>query len=153
MLDCVLYDIHVYNILLIIDHVLPTDSVLPIPLPAQSIDVLNAKVAPGVSVKDIFVRHIANLATALSTDPIRFASEFAAVHLIPLTKVNDLNSQLGLSNMAKATQLVTALHTNLEVDNNPKLLLKTCEVLKKQKSLMLDTIVVNILEQLGKLQH
>ena len=54
--------------------------------------------------------------------------------------------------MAKATQLVTALHTNLEVDNNPKLLLKTCEVLKKQESLMLDTIVVNISEQLGKLQ-
>ena len=123
---------------------------LPIPLPAQSIDVLNAKVAPGVSAKDIFVRQSANLADALSTDPIRFAGEFAAVHLIPLTKVNGLSSQLGLSNMVKASQLVTALHTNLKVDNNPKLLLKTCEVLKKQESLMLDTIVVNILKQLGK---
>ena len=116
-------------------------------------DVLNAKVAPGVSAKDIFVRQSANLAAALSIDPIRFAGEFAAVHLIPSTKVDDLNSQLGLSNMEKATQLVTALHTNLVVDNNPKLLLKTCEVLKKQKSLVLDTIVVYILEQLGKLQH
>ena len=125
---------------------------LPILLPAQSIDVLNAKVAPGVSAKDIFIRQSAKLADALSTDPIRFASEFAAVHLIPQEKVNDLSTRSG-PNMEKATQLVTALHTNLVVDNNPKLLLKTCEVLKKQKSLVLDTIVVYILEQLGKLQH
>ena len=125
---------------------------LPIPLPAQSIDVLNAKVAPGVSAKDIFVRQSANLAAALSTDPIRFAVQFAAVNLIPQEKVNDLSTQSG-PNMEKATQLCIALHTPLVVDNNPKLLLKTCEVLKKQKSLMLDTIVVNILEQLGKLQH
>ncbi len=132
-------------------HALPTDSVLPIPLPAQSIDVLNAKVAPGVSAKAIFVQHSANLADALSTDLIRFAGEFAAVNLIPVTEVDDLSSRSGLSNIEKATQLVKALHTNLKVDNNPKLLLKTCEVLKKQKSLVLDTIVVNILEQLGKL--
>ena len=144
--------IYMYNILLIIDHVLPTDSdVLPIPLPAQSIDVLNAKVALGVSAKDIFVRQSANLAAALSTDPIRFAGEFAAAHMIHPTGADNLNSKLGLSNMEKATQLVTALHTNLEVDNNPKLLLKTCEVLKKQERFVLDTIVVNILEQLGKL--
>ncbi len=133
-------------------HALPTDSVLPIPLPAQSIGVLNAKVAPGVSAKDIFVQHFAKLATALSTDPIRFAVEFAAVNLIPPTNVDNLSSQFALPNMVKATQLVTTLHTNLEVDNNPKLLLKTCEVLKNQRSFVLDNIVVNMLEQLGELQ-
>ncbi len=133
-------------------HALPADSLVPIPLPAQSIDVLNAKVAPGVSAKDIFVQHSAVLAAALSTDPIRFAGEFAAVHLITTTKVDDLNSRQSLSNVEKATLLVTALRTNLEVDNGPKLLLKTCEVLKKQEILVLDTIVVNILEQLGRLQ-
>ena len=131
-------------------HVLPTDSVLP--KPAQSIDVLNAKVAPGVSAIDIFVRQSANLADALSTDPIRFAVEFAAIDLITTTKVDDLSTRSSLSNFEKATQLVTALHTNLKVDNNPKLLLKICEVLKKHKSHALDTIVGKILDQLGKLQ-
>ncbi len=136
---------------MIIDACLTTDSLLPIPLLAQSIDVLNAKVAPGVSANDIFVQHFANLVDALETDPIRFAGEFAAVHLIPLTEVKNLSSQLGLSNMVKATQLVTALHTNLkDVDNGPKLLLKICEVLKKHKSHALDIIIVNILDQLGK---
>ena len=135
-----------------IDHVLPTDSVLPIPLPAQSIDVLNAKVALGVSAKDVFVRQSAKLADALSTDPIRFAGEFAAVNLITPTKVDDLSTRSSLSNLEKATQLVTALRVNLQdVDNNPKLLLTICEVLKKHKSHALDTIVDNILEQLGKL--
>ena len=113
---------------------------------------LNAKVAPGVSAKDIFVRHIANLADALSTDPIRFAGKFAAVHLITPTKVDDLSTRSSLSNLEKATQLVTALRVNLQdVDKGPKLLLKTCEVLKMHKSHALDAIVVNILEQLGKL--
>ena len=125
---------------------------LPIPLPAQSIDVLNAKVAPGVSAKDVFVRQSAKLADALSTDPIRFAGEFAAVNLITPTKVDDLSTRSSLSNLEKATQLVTALRVNLQdVDNNPKLLLTICEVLKKHKSHALDTIVDNILEQLGKL--
>ncbi len=131
-------------------HVLPTDSVLP--KPAQSIDVLNAKVAPGVSAIDIFVRQSANLADALSTDPIRFAVEFAAIDLITTTKVDDLSTRSSQSNFEKATLLVTALHTNLKVDNNPKLLLKICQVLKKHKSHALDTIVGKILDQLGKLQ-
>ncbi len=133
-------------------HVLSTDSVQPIPLPAQSIDVLNAKVAPGVSANDIFVQQSATLTAALSTDPIRFAGEFAAVHLITTTKVDDLSTRSSLSNLEKATQLVAALRVNLkDVDKGPKLLLKICEVLKKHKSHVLDTIVVNILDQLGKL--
>ena len=139
--------------LLIIDACFTyTDSVLPIPLPAQSIDVLNAKVSPGVSAKYIFVRQSANLADAFSTDPIKFAGEFAAVNLITPTKVDDLSTRSSLSNLEKATQLVSALHVNLKIDNNPKLLLTICEVLKKHKSHALDTIVINILEQLGKLQ-
>ena len=52
----------------------------------------------------------------------------------------------------KATQLVSALRVNLQdVNKDPKLLLEICEVLKKHKSHALDTIVDNILEQLGKL--
>ena len=128
------------------------DNVLPIPLPAQSIDVLNAKVAPGVSAKDILVQHSAILAAALSTDPIRFAGEFAAVHLITSTKVDDLNTRSGVSNIEKATQLVSALHVNLQdVDNGPQLLLKICEVLQQHRIPVLDTIIVKIVEQLGKL--
>ena len=140
-------------VLLIIDACLTyADSVLPIPLPAQSIDVLNANVAPGASAKDIFVQHSANLAAALSTDPIRFAGEFAAVHLITLTKVDDLSTRSGVSNIEKATQLVTALHVNLQdVDKGPQLLLKICEVLQQHRIPVLDIIIVKIVEKLGKL--
>ena len=121
-----------------------------IPLPAQSIDVLNAPVAPGVSAKDIFVQHSANLANIIATDPIWFAGEFAAVHLIPSALVGNLISHHALTDHGKATQLVTILQTNLEIDNNPNWLLMTCDVLKKQQSLVTDTIVVKIIKQLGK---
>ena len=120
------------------------------PLPAQSVDVLNAPVAPGVSAKKIFVQHSASLANIIAKDPIWFAGEFAAVHLIPSTLVGNLNSQHALTDHEKATKLVSALHTNLDTYNNPKWLLMTCDVLKKQQSLVTDTIVAKILEQLGK---
>ncbi len=80
-----------------------TGSVIPLPLPAQSV---NAIVAPGVSAKNIFVQHWANLASIIATDPIRFAD---AVLLIPSTLVDDLNSQHALTALEKATKLVTAL--------------------------------------------
>ena len=125
---------------------------IPTPLPAQSIDVLNAPVAPGVSARDIFQQHSANLANIIAVaDPIRLAGEFAAVHLIVSTLVDDLNSQHALPAFQKATQIVTALHTNLKVaDNKSKSLLKICEVLKKQEMPVLDNIVVKIVQQLGK---
>ena len=123
---------------------------MPLPLPAQSVDLSNVKIAPGVSARDIFRQHSANLANIIATDPIRFAGEFAAVCLISSTLVGSLNSQHALTALEKATKLVTALHTNLKVDNNPKLLLKICEVLKKQQMPVLDNIVVKMLQQLGK---
>ncbi len=126
-----------------------TGSVMPLPLPAQSVDVLNAPVAPGVSARDIFVQHSANLANIIATDLIRCANKFAAVHLIPPTLVDDLISLNALTALEKATKLVTALHTNLKVDNNPKFLLKICEVLKEQQMPVLDNIVVEIVQQLG----
>ena len=125
---------------------------IPTPLPAQSVDVLIAPVAPGaVSARNIFQQHSANLASIMAAaDPIRFAGEFAAVHLIVSTLVDDLNSQHALTALQKATQLVTALRTQLKVDNDPKSLLKICEVLKKQEMPVLDNIVVKIVQQLGK---
>ncbi len=125
---------------------------MPLPLPAQSVDLSNVKIAPGVSARDIFQHHSAKLTNIIGVaDPIRFASEFAAVYLIPPTLVDDLISQHALTAFQKATQLVTALRTHLKVaDNDSKSLLKICEVLTKQQMPVLDNIVVEIVQQLGK---
>ena len=57
-----------------------------------------------------------------------------------------------VSNFEKATQLVSALHVNLQdVDKGPQLLLKICEVLQQHQIPVLDTIIAKIVEQLGKL--
>ncbi len=122
------------------------------PSPAQSIDLLSTvKVArPRVSASNIFQQHFAHLAAVIEADPIRFAGEFATVHLVPSTLVGNLNSRLGVSNYEKATELVTSLSTNLRIAaDDSKLLLKICEVLKKQDMFVLNNIVGEILEQLG----
>ena len=123
---------------------------MPLALPAQSIDLSNVKIAPGVSASSILKHHSANLASIIATDPIRFAGEFDAVNLISSALVGSLNTQYALNALEKATRVVTALHTQLKVDNDPKSLLKICEVLKKHEMPVLDNIVVKIVQQLGK---
>ncbi len=108
-----------------------------------------------MSAEDIFVQHSANLANIIATDPMKFANEFAHVHLIPSILVGDLNSLNALTALQKATQLVTVLHTCLNVadcDRGSKSLVKICEVLKNQQMPVLDNIVVKILDQLGKVK-
>ena len=110
------------------------------PSPAQSSDQLSIKVAPGVSASSIFQRHFAHLAAVMEADPIRFAGQFATVNLIPPTQVNNLNSRSGMSNLEKATDIVTVLSTNLRIADDSKFLLKICGVLEKQHIFVLDTM-------------
>ena len=90
-----------------------------LPLPAQSIDVLNAPIAPGVSCKNVFQSYTDRLVNLMSDSPIGFANSFAAIKLIPVELINTLST----SNLTDASsRLVTSLYRKLD-NKEPEVLL------------------------------
>ena len=126
-----------------------TGSVAPIALPTQSMDLSSVRIAPGVSVSGVFQHQTPSLVSIIATDPIGLAGQFSAVNLIPSSLVDALNSQYALPATDKATQIVTALHTCIKTSaNDSVMIMKICEVLQKQQTVVVDQVLTKILNEL-----
>lgn len=126
-----------------------TGSVSPIPIAARSIDVYSVKVCPGVSAKEIFTTHSAYIISAV-LDPIRLGNDLAAVNLVASTFVHGLATQHAFTNYEKTSQLVHVLSKNFLINDDTNVLLKICEILKKQEDAILDDIVLKMLKKIGQ---
>ena len=92
------------------------------------------------------------LADAITSSLCRVTNGLYARELIPMETVNHIQTAKGISDLLKASQLVSVIQKQLECSRNPdQYLIDTCHVLMNQhqnKSLV--DIATSILLQLGE---
>ena len=121
---------------------------LTTPLKVTTTSDTNSLPKTDISPHIILKKHTSELLGIIS-DTSKLANDLWAADLIPYPVKDNVLTTLGLSRLEKASKLVDEVYRSLKVFNTPNILVKFCEVLKKQQNAGLTRIADDMLKQLS----